>query len=115
MLAGRYRVVRSLGSGAFSEAVEARDLQNGRAVCLKIVRNSKDCFDQGLDEVRMLQLLNGADPGDASGIVRLLDFFYFQEHLFIVTELLKQNLYEVQRRGLWARGRPPGRLRARPL
>ena len=106
VVAGRYRVVRSLGSGAFSEAVEARDLQNGRAVCLKIVRNSKDCFDQGLDEVRMLQLLNGADPGDASGIVRLLDFFYFQEHLFIVTELLKQNLYEVQRRGLWAPPQP---------
>ena len=38
VLAGRYRVVRSLGSGAFSEAVEAHDLQNGRAVCLKSKR-----------------------------------------------------------------------------
>ena len=109
VVAGRYRLAGSLGSGAFSEAVEARDLQRGgRAVCLKIVKNSKDFFDQGLDEVRMLQLLNAADPHDSKGIVRLLDFFYFKEHLFIVTEMLKQNLYEVQRRGLWAPPQPSG-------
>ena len=109
VVAGRYRLAGSLGSGAFSEAVEARDLQRGGcAVCLKIVKNSKDFFDQGLDEVRMLQLLNAADPDDSKGVVRLLDFFYFKEHLFIVTEMLKQNLYEVQRRGLWAPPQPSG-------
>ena len=112
------------------------------------MQNNKDYFDQGLDEVRLLQYVNAADPHDEAGILRLLDFFYFkvssamsnplpvrngsgwasdgsqpatsvgtavevkhhphyitpihppassllpQEHLVLVTELLRANLYE---------------------
>ena len=86
-----------LGSAAFSKAVEARDLQTGMSVCLKIVKNSKDFFDQSLDEVKLLKLVNERDPGDAKGILRLYDYFYHAEHLFIVTELLRANLYEFQK------------------
>ena len=41
-------------------------------------QNNKDYFDQGLDEVKLLQYVNGADPDDAAGILRLHDFFYFK-------------------------------------
>ena len=66
-------------------------------MCLKIVKNSKDFFDQSLDEVKLLKLVNERDPGDAKGILRLYDYFYHAEHLFIVTELLRANLYEFQK------------------
>ncbi len=29
--------------------------------------------------------------------MRLLDYFYFKEHLFLVCELLRANLYEFQK------------------
>ena len=38
-----------LGSAAFSRAVQALDLQTGMLVCVKIIKNNKDFFDQSLD------------------------------------------------------------------
>ncbi|EFN52148.1 hypothetical protein CHLNCDRAFT_36965 [Chlorella variabilis] len=60
-------------------------------------QNNKDYFDQGLDEVKLLQYVNAADPQDEAGLLRLHDFFYFKEHLVLVTELLRANLYEFQK------------------
>ena len=41
-----------LGSAAFSKAVQCLDLHTGEMVCVKIIKNNKDFFDQSLDEVR---------------------------------------------------------------
>lgn len=40
------------------------------------------------------QLNERYDPNDAKNIVRLLDYFHFQNHLCLVFELLSINLYE---------------------
>jgi len=93
-IAGRFRIVELLGQAAFSRAVQAIDLTTGQHVCLKVVKNSKDYFDQSLDEIRLLRHVNECDPGDEQGIVRLYDYFYYAEHLILVTELLRANLYE---------------------
>ena len=97
LIAGRYRVRDVLGAAAFSVAVRAEDARARREVCLKIVKNDKDFFDQSLDEVKLLKMMNDADARDEKNIVRMLDFFYHREHLFIVTELLGLNLYEHQK------------------
>ncbi|XP_051205787.1 DYRK-family kinase pom1 [Lolium perenne] len=97
VVAGRYRITEYLGSAAFSRVVQARDLCTGMDVCLKIIKNDKDFFDQSLDEIKLLKFVNKHDPADAHHILRLYDFFYYQEHLFIVTELLRANLYEFQK------------------
>lgn len=34
---------------------------------------------------------------DEHNVLRLKDYFYHKEHLFLVTELLKDNLYEFQK------------------
>ena len=86
-----------LGSAAFSRAVQALDTKTGRLVCLKIIKNNKDYLDQSLDEIKLLRFVNAADPADAAGVVRLFDFFYYKEHLFLVCELLRANLYEFQK------------------
>jgi dual specificity tyrosine-phosphorylation-regulated kinase 2/3/4 len=67
-------------------------------VRLQVIRSNKDFFDQSLDEIKLLQLVNAADPEDTSGVVRLHDFFYWREHLVLVTELLHLNLYQCARR-----------------
>ncbi|KAK4761999.1 hypothetical protein SAY87_029883 [Trapa incisa] len=102
VVAGRYHVTEYLGSAAFSKVVRARDLRTGVEVCLKIINNNKDFFDQSLDEIKLLKLVNRHDPADEHHILRLYDYFYHQEHLFIVCELLRANLYEFQKFNLEA-------------
>lgn len=97
VIAGRYYVTEYLGSAAFSKVVQAHDLHTGMDVCLKIIKNDKDFFDQSLDEIKLLKFVNKNDPGNKFHILRLYDYFYHQEHLFIVTELLRANLYEFQK------------------
>ncbi|KAJ6848395.1 uncharacterized protein M6B38_274100 [Iris pallida] len=94
VIAGRYHVTEYLGSAAFSKAIQAHDLHTGMDVCMKIIKNNKDFFDQSLDEIKLLKYVNKHDPGDKYHILRLYDYFYYREHLLIVCELLKANLYE---------------------
>lgn len=71
-----------LGSAAFSQAVQALDTATGALVCLKIIKNNKDYFDQSLDEIKLLRYVNAADPDDEHHIVRLYDFFYYKVGLY---------------------------------
>jgi serine/threonine protein kinase len=91
------QILDFLGSAAFSRAVQALDLKTGMLVCLKIIKNNKDYFDQSLDEIKLLKYVNAADPTDSAGILQMYDYFYYKEHLFIVCELLRANLYEFQK------------------
>lgn len=94
VIAGRYHATEYLGSAAFSKAIQAHDLNTGMDVCMKIIKNNKDFFDQSLDEIKLLKFVNKHDPADKYHILRLYDYFYHREHLFIVCELLRANLYE---------------------
>ncbi len=96
LIAGRYQILSLLGSAAFSDALECYDIISQRLVCVKIIKKHKDFF-MGLDEIKLLRLLNSHDPHDAKNIVQLLDYFFHKEHIFLVSELLKENLYEYSR------------------
>ena len=64
-------------------------------VCMKIIENNKDYFDQSVDEIKLLRYINAnCEDLDGKNLLKLIDFFYHKEHLFIVTELLRDNLYE---------------------
>ncbi|GJM96421.1 hypothetical protein PR202_ga13252 [Eleusine coracana subsp. coracana] len=53
--------------------------------------------EQSLDEIKLLKYVNKHDPADKYHLLRLYDYFYYREHLLIVCELLKANLYEFQK------------------
>ncbi|KAI5072565.1 hypothetical protein GOP47_0012671 [Adiantum capillus-veneris] len=106
VVAGRYLITEYLGSAAFSKAVQARDLQTGMDVCMKIIKNNKDFFDQSLDEIKLLKYINKNDPADKHHLLRLYDYFYYKEHLFIVCELLRANLYEFHKFNKESGGEP---------
>lgn len=72
------QVMDFLGSAAFSRAVQALDVKTRRLVCLKIIKNNKDYFDQSLDEIKLLSYINNADPMDEHGLLRLYDYFYYK-------------------------------------
>jgi serine/threonine protein kinase len=94
VIAGRYRVIEYLGSAAFSKAIQCLDEVTNEYVCMKIIENNKDYFDQSMDEIKLLKYINVNADVDEKNVLRLLDYFYHKEHLFIVTELLRDNLYE---------------------
>ena len=97
IIAGRYQILEYLGSAAFSKAIQCLDLTTGSFVCMKIIENNKDYYDQSIDEIKLLNYINYNGDVDKNNVLKLLDYFYHKEHLFIVTELLKDNLYEHQK------------------
>lgn len=61
---------------------------------MKIIENNKDYFDQSIDEIKLLKFINCNGDVDEKNVLRIFDSFYHKEHLFLITELLKDNLYE---------------------
>jgi dual specificity tyrosine-phosphorylation-regulated kinase 2/3/4 len=59
-----------------------------------VIKNTKDFFDQSLDEIKILELLRQTGKCNQHNIIEMKTFFYHREHLVIVTELLRQNLFE---------------------
>lgn len=100
VIAQRYVLEDMLGEAAFSRAVLCTDKKTGQQVCMKIINNNKDFFDQSLDEVKLLTFLNSLCDPDERCLLKIIDYFYYKEHLFIVCELLKDNLYEVYKYNL---------------
>lgn len=101
VVAGQYLVEGELGSAAFSTAYRCVDLSSDgdgpdghEEVCLKVIKNTKDFFDQSLDEIKILELLRQTGMCQEMNLVEMKTFFYHREHLIIVTELLRQNLFE---------------------
>jgi serine/threonine protein kinase len=103
IIAGRFQVDEFLGEAAFSTAIQCKDLASAEgdkepeSVCLKIIKNNKDYFDQSLDEIKLLHFINSRGDPEKFHVLRMIDYFYYKEHLFLVTELLKDNLYEYSR------------------
>ena len=61
---------------------------------IQIIENDKEFLDQSLDEIKILKALKARGDPDVKNVLRLYDYFYYKEHLFIVCELLRDNLYE---------------------
>ena len=98
VLAGRFQILSLLGQAQFSKAIEVKDLTSSnqkQRYCLKIIHNKKDYFDQALDEIKLLRYIKTNCNPDVACIVNMHDVFYHREHLMLVTELLKENLYDV--------------------
>ena len=94
LIAGRYQILGYLGNAAFSKAVKCLDTKDNVLVCLKIIENNKNYFDQSLDEIKVLNFVNYNGDPDELNFLKAIDFFYYKEHLIIVTELLNDNLYD---------------------
>ncbi|KAE9230371.1 hypothetical protein PF004_g10510 [Phytophthora fragariae] len=97
LIGNRYKVEMAIGEAVFSRTYKCIDTTTEQSVCLKIIKNNKEYFDQGVDEIRVLEYIDRNCKVDERHLVRLLDAFYFREHLIIVTELLRDNLYEFSR------------------
>lgn len=98
MLAGRYKIESVLGSGVFAKVLKVYDLIRKEQTCLKMVSNNKDFFDQALDEIKLLRYINANCNPDEYNLLKFKGVFYHREHLFIETDLLKDNLFVAYRK-----------------
>ena len=76
LIAGRYQYERELGDAAFSTAVQCFDIKEKRLVCIKIIKNNKDYFDQSIDEIKLLRYINANGDPDKKYFLRVYDYFY---------------------------------------
>ncbi|XP_024516982.1 dual specificity protein kinase YAK1 homolog isoform X1 [Selaginella moellendorffii] len=92
----RYVVKEMLGQGTFGQVVKCwSDRENGY-VAVKVIKNQPAYYQQALVEIEILKMLNrDFDPDNQHHIVRILDWFLFEQHLCIAFELLSHNLYEL--------------------
>lgn len=92
-----YKIFSMAGEGTFSKTYACEHLGKDSTlpprVCVKMVKcQVNDAFQQALSEIVLLRELQATN---SNRIVRLLDFFYLNSGLFLVEELLHDNLYEV--------------------
>lgn len=90
-----YVVHDLIGQGTFGQVVRAERQDTRELVAIKVVRNKPAYTKQGLIEIGIVEHLNRVDPEDRHHVVRLLDYFIFQNHVCLVFELLSVNLYEL--------------------
>mmetsp|Transcript_12905 Transcript_12905/g.12798 ORF Transcript_12905/g.12798 Transcript_12905/m.12798 type:complete len:181 (-) Transcript_12905:908-1450(-) len=93
-IAYRFEIVKKLGKGSFGQVFKAYDHREKEFCALKILRNKKRLFKQGLVENRILECLKKHDPEDKKNIVRVKENFVFRKHLILSFEMLSINLYE---------------------
>ena len=58
-----------------------------------MIVNNKDFFDQALDEIKILRYISSNCNPDQEHLIKFKSVFYHREHLFIETDLMKDNLY----------------------
>jgi hypothetical protein len=72
IIAGRYEIMQYLGSAAFSRAVQCLDHHTNDMVCVKIIKNNKDYFDQSLDEIKLLKFIRANCKPDEQHVLRMI-------------------------------------------
>jgi len=87
-------VIKKLGKGSFGVVLRVFDHKLKEYVALKVLKNKKRLYKQGLVEAKLIETLNKHDPEDKKNIIRRFDQFVFRHHLVITFELLSVNLYD---------------------
>lgn len=69
----RYEVVKKLGKGSFGIVIRVFDHKQKEFVALKVLKNKKRLYKQGLVEANLIETLNKKDPDDKKNIIKKLD------------------------------------------
>ena len=90
-----YIIKSLLGTGVSGQAFKALCTNDNNYYALKIIKRKDVLRKKSLFEIKILKLLNEKDPNDQYHIIRLYDFFMYNNHLCIVIELLQKTLLQL--------------------
>ncbi|MEE6502428.1 hypothetical protein FKM82_004517 [Ascaphus truei] len=103
MLNRRYQVMHKVGWGYFSTVWLCRDVQKKKCVAVKISKSGRKFSEAALDEVSLLNCVNGARKKETQGenVIQFLDDFKLIGenglHVCLVFELLGPSLLHLMR------------------
>lgn len=94
-----------LGKGTFGQVAKCLRVSNNQLCAVKVIKSKTNYFNQGKTEIKILHKLNERENQKInnnhlheainSRIVKMIDYFFFRNHLFIVFELLDISLYDL--------------------
>ena len=94
-----YHIVDLLGQGISGRVYEVyKNIDTKNRYALKIIKNKKIYRNQSLIELKFVTTLNKyslLNNPNNSHIISIFDYFFYQEHLCIIFELLNENLYQL--------------------
>lgn len=90
----RYEILRPLGQGTFGKVVCARDNETGRDVAVKIIRAIPKYREASKVEIKVLNFLQEHDPENKYHCIHLIEFFDYQNHICLVSELLSSSVFD---------------------
>ena len=89
-----YLVKDLLGQGVSGQVyLVYKNKEENQKYALKIIKNKKIYKNQSLIELKVVTTLN--TKHNNSHIIKVYEYFFYQEHLCIVFELLNENLYQL--------------------
>ena len=92
-IAYRYEILKYIGKGSFGQALKCFDHKEKRIVAVKLLRDKKKLYHQGIVEAKILKYIKDKDVENKSSIIHMIDCFIFRRHIVITFELLSINLY----------------------
>ena len=93
-----YHIVDILGQGISGRVYEVYKNDEAKSrYAMKIIKNKKIYLNQSLIELKIVTTLNKNSSlnNNDSHIITVFDYFFYQQHLCIVFELLNENLYQL--------------------
>jgi len=69
----RYEVSKKCGKGSFGVVLKCYDHKERDHVAIKILKNKKRLYKQGIVEAKLIKHLNDNDPEDKKNIIRRHD------------------------------------------
>lgn len=64
-------------------------------MAIKILNNSAENYEQGMNEINILKYIKDSDPEDVRNIIKIRDYFIFRNQICISFEIMDMNLYDV--------------------
>ena len=90
-----YIVESLLGTGVSGQAFKVFCPNNNNYYALKIIKKKEILNKMCLFETKIMSYLNERDPNDQYHIIRFYEFFFYNNHLCIVIELLHKTLLQL--------------------
>ena len=88
-----YKIIKLIGSGMSGLVFKALCVENKNYYAFKVIKNKKVNLNQSKIELKLLLYLQ--ENTNEENIIKLTDYFMYYNHLCLVFELLKENLYQL--------------------
>ena len=95
LIKNRYQIVQEIGRGSFGRVYKAIDNETGKFCALKCIKDIANFRKLALEEIDILLYLAQKDTNDEYNFLHLNDHFSTRDHIFMVSDLLSINLFQL--------------------